>query len=50
MVGLFPTQLLNAYIGTTLRSMEEVLTDSSNTVTAYVVFFSQVKILQSWIW
>lgn len=41
--GLAPTQVLNSYIGTTLRSMEEVLTDSSNTITAYVIFFVQVS-------
>lgn len=41
-VGLLPTQVLNSYMGTTLRSMEEVLTDSSHTLTAYVVFFSQL--------
>jgi protein maelstrom len=40
--GLMPTQVLNSYIGSTLRSMEEVLTDSSNTLTAYIVFSIQL--------
>jgi len=30
MVGLFPSQLINAYIGSTLRSMEEVLSSETN--------------------
>ncbi|XP_064641626.1 transmembrane protein 64-like [Lineus longissimus] len=43
-VGLFPTQLLNTYIGTTLRSMEDVLTDDTHTTTGYIVFTTQLII------
>ena len=40
-----PTQILNTYVGTTLRSMEEVLTDSSNSLTAYTAFIVQVSVI-----
>lgn len=44
MLGMLPTQGMHAYIGSTLRSMEEVISDSNNNVTAYVIFSVQVSI------
>jgi hypothetical protein len=40
--GLFPTQVINCYLGSTLRSMEDVLTDDSTASTGYLVFAVQV--------
>uniref|UniRef100_G1QAC7 VTT domain-containing protein n=2 Tax=Myotis lucifugus TaxID=59463 RepID=G1QAC7_MYOLU len=40
--GLLPTQLLNSYLGTTLRTMEDVIAEQ--TVSGYVVFCLQVVI------
>lgn len=40
--GLFPTQVINVYLGSTLRSMEDVLTDDSTASTGYLVFAVQV--------
>lgn len=40
-VGLFPTQLLNSYLGTTLRTMEDVIAEQS--VSGYFIFSLQVK-------
>ncbi|XP_006775264.1 PREDICTED: transmembrane protein 64 [Myotis davidii] len=40
--GLLPTQLLNSYLGTTLRTMEDVIAEQ--TVSGYVVFCLQVII------
>lgn len=42
--GLLPTQLLNSYLGTTLRTMEDVIAEQS--VSGYFVFTLQV----SWCW
>ncbi|XP_028819833.1 transmembrane protein 64 [Denticeps clupeoides] len=41
-VGLLPTQLLNSYLGTTLRTMEDVIAEQS--VSGYVVFSLQIII------
>lgn len=41
MLGLFPAQLIHVYVGSTLRSMHEVLHESH--VTGYIVFALQVK-------
>ncbi|XP_013381431.1 transmembrane protein 64 [Lingula anatina] len=41
-LGLLPTQILNAYIGSTLRSMEDVLSDDSNQTTGWIVFITQL--------
>ncbi|XP_019507174.1 PREDICTED: transmembrane protein 64 [Hipposideros armiger] len=41
-VGLLPTQLLNSYLGTTLRTMEDVIAEQS--VSGYFVFCLQVII------
>lgn len=43
-VGLLPTQLLNSYLGTTLRTMEDVIAEQS--VSGYFVFTLQVKSLR----
>ncbi|GAB6032576.1 hypothetical protein CHUAL_011465 [Chamberlinius hualienensis] len=44
MLGLFPTQAINAYIGSTLRSMEDVLNDAHAATTGYIVLAVQVVI------
>lgn len=41
-VGLLPTQLLNSYLGTTLRTMEDVIAEQS--VSGYFVFSLQVSL------
>ena len=41
-VGLGPTAILNCYMGSTLRSMEDVLSDGSNATTGYIIFAIQV--------
>ncbi|XP_063382216.1 transmembrane protein 64 isoform X1 [Cydia fagiglandana] len=42
MLGLFPAQLINVYLGSTLRSMHDVLHESH--ATGYVVFACQILI------
>lgn len=44
-VGLLPTQLLNSYLGTTLRTMEDVIAEQS--VSGYFVFTLQVRLQSS---
>lgn len=44
MVGLLPTQAINVYLGSTLRSMEDVLSDDSTAFTGYIVFGIQILI------
>lgn len=41
-LGLLPTQIINVYLGSTLRSMQDVLTDDNTATTGYVVFCVQV--------
>ncbi|XP_053571163.1 transmembrane protein 64 [Bombina bombina] len=41
-VGLFPTQLLNSYLGTTLRTMEDVIAEQS--ISGYFIFSLQIVI------
>lgn len=41
-IGLFPAQLINVYLGSTLRSMHDVLQESH--VTGYIVFAFQILI------
>ena len=41
-LGMLPSQGMHAYIGSTLRSMEEVISTSGSTPTATVVFAVQV--------
>ncbi|PSN48530.1 hypothetical protein C0J52_05902 [Blattella germanica] len=38
-IGLFPAQVINVYLGSTLRSMEEVLSNKSTAATGFIVFF-----------
>lgn len=41
-LGLLPTQIINVYLGSTLRSMQDVLTDDNTASTGFVVFSIQV--------
>jgi protein maelstrom len=41
-MGLLPTQVINVYLGSTLRSMRDVLTDDNTATTGYIVFCIQV--------
>ncbi|KAG8191425.1 hypothetical protein JTE90_020678 [Oedothorax gibbosus] len=41
-LGLFPTQLISVYLGTTVRSMEEVLVDENAATVGYGVLILQV--------
>jgi len=43
-LGLLPTQVINVYLGSTLRSMQDVLTDDNTAATGYIVFSIQVVI------
>lgn len=43
-LGLLPTQVINVYLGSTLRSMQDVLTDDKTANTGYVVFSVQVSL------
>jgi len=43
-LGLLPTQSCNAYIGSTLRSMEEVLTNSDAVRTGWMILLAQLFI------
>lgn len=43
-LGLLPAQLINVYLGSSLRSMQDVLADKSTAVTGYIVFSCQVRI------
>lgn len=42
-LGLFPTQLISVYLGTTVRSMEEVLVDENTAHVGYGVLILQVS-------
>jgi len=44
MLGLLPTQTLNVYMGSTLRSMEEVVTNSDNMLAGWVILIIQLII------
>ena len=44
MLGLLPTQTLNVYIGSTLRSMEEVVTNSDHLVTGWLILALQLGV------
>lgn len=43
-LGLLPAQLINVYLGSSLRSMQDVLEDRSTAATGYVVFCFQIMI------
>ena len=40
--GMLPCQILHAYFGSTLRSMDEVVSSTSSSSAIYVVFAGQV--------
>lgn len=41
-LGLLPAQIINIYLGSSLRSMQDVLEDKSTAATGYIVFCFQV--------
>ncbi|KAL4235080.1 Transmembrane protein 64 [Mactra antiquata] len=41
-VGMLPTAILNSYMGTTLRSMNDILTDETNQTTGWIVLIIQI--------
>lgn len=43
-IGLLPAQLINVYLGSSLRSMQDVLEDRSTAATGYIVFCLQVRL------
>ncbi|ESO94959.1 hypothetical protein LOTGIDRAFT_74287, partial [Lottia gigantea] len=50
LVGLLPMAVLNCYMGSTLRSMDAVLTDESSQVTAYLVLGGQIAVTIGLLW
>ncbi|KAL7290259.1 transmembrane protein 64 [Trichogramma pretiosum] len=46
-IGLLPAQLINVYLGSSLRSMQDVLEDRSTAATGYIVFCFQILIAAS---
>ncbi|XP_037723229.1 transmembrane protein 64 isoform X1 [Drosophila subpulchrella] len=42
MIGLLPAQTINVYLGSTLRSMHEVLNDNDTKLTGYISFVFEV--------
>ncbi|XP_012283625.1 transmembrane protein 64 isoform X2 [Orussus abietinus] len=43
-LGLLPAQLINVYLGSSLRSMQDVLEDRSTAATGYIVFCFQIMV------
>lgn len=43
-IGLLPAQIINIYLGSSLRSMQDVLEDRSTAATGYIVFCFQILI------
>uniref|UniRef100_T1IHJ8 VTT domain-containing protein n=1 Tax=Strigamia maritima TaxID=126957 RepID=T1IHJ8_STRMM len=44
LLGLFPTQVINVYLGSTVRSMEDILTgDTGSATIGYLVFIVQIE-------
>lgn len=43
-LGLLPAQIINIYLGSSLRSMQDVLEDKSTAATGYIVFCFQILI------
>ncbi|XP_045192357.1 transmembrane protein 64-like [Mercenaria mercenaria] len=41
-LGMLPTAVLNCYMGTTLRSMNDILTDETNQTTGWIVLTVQI--------
>lgn len=46
-LGLLPAQTINVYLGSTLRSMHEVLNDNETKLTGYITFVVEVSFLLS---
>lgn len=44
-IGMTPLTLVNCYVGSTFRSMEEVWTDNSSHVTGYFIFIAQLCLM-----
>lgn len=42
-LGLLPAQLINVYLGSTLRSMHEVLNNHGTAITGYISFGVEVS-------
>lgn len=42
-LGLLPAQIINVYLGSSLKAMQDVLEDRSTAVTGYIVFGFQVS-------
>lgn len=52
LLGLFPAQLINVYIGSSLRSMHDVLHNQNTALTSYAVFAVQIiigAVLMTWV-
>lgn len=52
LIGLFPAQLINVYIGSSLRSMHDVFTNHSTALASYGIFGVQICIgivLMAWV-
>ncbi|KAI8033194.1 hypothetical protein M5D96_014052 [Drosophila gunungcola] len=52
MIGLLPAQIINVYLGSTLRSMHEVLNDNNTKLTGYISFIFEVicgVVLMFWV-
>ncbi|KAH3775976.1 transmembrane protein 64-like [Dreissena polymorpha] len=41
-LGMLPTAILNCYMGTTLRSMSDILTDETNQATGWIILSVQI--------
>lgn len=51
-IGLFPAQLINVYIGSSLRSMHDVFTNHNTALASYGVFGMEICIgiaLMAWV-
>ena len=48
--GLVPMTLLNCYMGSTLRTMEDLMTDETNRLTGFFIFGGQVSDLDIMVW
>ncbi|XP_005100795.1 transmembrane protein 64 [Aplysia californica] len=48
--GLVPMTLLNCYMGSTLRTMEDLMTDDSNRMTGFFIFGGQILITVVLLW
>lgn len=44
LLGLLPAQAINVYLGSTLRSMHDVLNDHKTAITGYIIFAVQVSL------